>query len=381
MEIELKKAKERAEESDKLKTSFLNNMNHEIRTPLNAIVGFSDLLFEDYTEEEKKSFVVTINNNSEQLLRIIDDVLSISRLDAEHLPLEIESIDLQSLMFDLYNSFSLQCEQKKLVFELDIDLKETAITIIADKGKIRQVMTGFIDNAIKYTPSGKIIIGCQKHSNSIRFFVKDTGLGVPLEEQSKIFDRFYRGNEVQNKALRGNGLGLSISKGLVDIMGGTIGLTSEHGKGSNFYFEIEVQFLPSIEKTIVNQNSKNFNFSDLSLLIVDDEPDNIDLLFALLHQHFGEIGTARNGQEAINLMHLKRYSVILMDIKMPQVNGFEATQEILSFYSNTLIIGQTAYSRPEEIQKMIDCGAKACIVKPIESIELIKILQDEIARL
>lgn len=381
METELKNAKERAEESDNLKTSFLNNMNHEIRTPLNAIVGFSDLLFEDYTEEEKKSFVVTINNNSEQLLRIIDDVLSISRLDAEHLPLEIESINLHKLMYDLYNSFSLQCEQKKLEFELDIDITDNQLTIIADKGKIRQVMTGFIENAIKYTSSGKIVFGYVKQSNSIRFFVKDTGLGVPSDEQSKIFDRFYRGHEVQNKALRGNGLGLSISKGLVEIMGGTIGLVSEHGKGSEFYFQIEVQILPEFPKTEMDHYSKNINFNDLSLLIVDDEPDNLDLLFAILHQHFGEIGTARNGMEAVNLMHSKPYSVILMDIKMPVLNGFEATSEILSSYPGTLIIGQTAYSQPEEIQKMLDCGAKACIVKPIESAELIKILQTEISKL
>ena len=380
METDLKKAKEKAEESDKLKTSFLNNMNHEIRTPLNAIVGFSDLLFEDYTEEEKRSFVLTINNNAEQLLRIIDDVLAVSRLDAEHLPLETELTDLQDLLKDLERTFTPHFERKQL--NLQLEMHPLPDHVLVDKVKIRQVMTGFLENAFKYTLEGGVVFGCKAEDNKLNFFVRDSGIGIPEDEKPFVFDRFFRGSEAQSKAMRGNGLGLSISKGLVEIMGGKIQLESSVGVGSVFSFLIPcvVSGHPPKDEVIYEHPQSDW-FKDLSLLIADDEADNLDLLFAILLPYFGEIATARNGSEVIQLMESKAFDIVLMDIKMPVMDGYEATAIIRQRFPDTIVIGQTAYSQPEEIQRIIAVGAHACLVKPIESERLFSILREAAANL
>ncbi len=380
METDLKKAKEKAEESDKLKTSFLNNMNHEIRTPLNAIVGFSDLLFEDYTEEEKRSFVLTINNNAEQLLRIIDDVLAVSRLDAEHLPIETELTDLHALLKDLERTFAPHFERKQL--SLQLQMHHLPDHVMADKGKIRQVMTGFLENAFKYTLEGGVVFGCKAEDEKLSFFVSDSGIGIPEDEKPFVFDRFFRGSEAQSKAMRGNGLGLSISKGLVEIMGGKIQLESSVGVGSVFSFSIPCVVSGHHAKDeVIYEHPHSDWFKDLSLLIADDEADNLDLLFAILLPYFGEIATARNGSEVIQLMESKAFNIVLMDIKMPVMDGYEATATIRQRFPDAIVIGQTAYSQPEEIQRIIAVGAHACLVKPIESERLFTILREAAANL
>lgn len=380
MEIDLKAAKEKAEESDRLKTSFLNNMNHEIRTPLNAIIGFSDLLFDDYSQEEKRGFVTTINNNSEQLLRIIDDVLSISRLDVERIPVELQNFDVLDLFNDLLHSFKPMADQKGLTFNIDESILHDPIHLHADKSKIRQVMTSFIENAIKYTQEGSVDIGYSIDGTNIRFFVNDTGIGIPENEIPKVFERFFRGHEAQEKALRGNGLGLSISKGLVDIMGGTTGLNSIHHKGSSFSFDLPLQLgLPKKEKPL-QKSRLHDEFSQMSLLIVDDEVDNREFLFAVLNKYFKNIESALNGQEAVDLMQKSSYDVVLMDIKMPIMDGFDATKIIMERWPKTTIIAQTAYSQTVEIEKIMQCGAADYLIKPIEIAKLLYTLKKNLVK-
>lgn len=375
MEMDLKTAKDQAEESDRLKTSFLNNMNHEIRTPLNAIIGFSDLLFDDYSQEEKRGFVTIINNNSEQLLKIIDDVLAISRLDVEHLPLEEQNIDVLSLCIDILNSLKPLADQKNLNLALDEDVYRQPIYLFADKAKIRQVLTGLIENAIKYTLQGSITFGYSIHDKHIHFFVNDSGIGIPDHEKPKVFDRFFRGNEAQTKAFRGNGLGLSISKGLVEIMGGTIDFSSVHTKGSQFYFDIPLRQTQQTQEEIPEKPKIQNEFSNLSLLIADDEEDNRILLFALLEKYFKTTEMAANGQLAYNIMQQKPYDVVLMDLKMPVMDGFEATKIIMEQWPQTIIIAQTAYTQANEIEKILKLGAKDYLTKPIEIGKLISTLQ------
>ena len=241
MEEDLRAAKERAEESDRLKTSFLNNLSHEIRTPMNAIIGFADLLDLDYSPEEKKGFIVTINNNAEQLLRIIDDVLAIARLDSEKIPVDRQSFAPQDLMNDIFNTFEPEAKKQQLKLIMETNQLPKAYTFIGDRIKIRQVLAGFIANALKYTPKGEIRFGAEIIENEhIRFYVADTGLGIPASEQEKVFERFYRSTEVQQRAIRGNGLGLSIASGLVELMDSKINLKSEDGKGSEFSFSLKV---------------------------------------------------------------------------------------------------------------------------------------------
>lgn len=241
MEEDLRASKEKAEESDRLKTSFLNNLSHEIRTPMNAIIGFADLLDLDYSPEEKKGFIVTINNNAEQLLRIIDDVLAISRLDSEKMPVDRQSFVPQLLLKDVFNTFEPEAKKQKLKLIVETTTLPEDFTFNGDRIKIRQVLAGFIANALKYTPEGEIRFGAELiENNQLRFYVADTGLGIEASEQEKVFERFYRSTDAQQRAIRGNGLGLSIAKGLIELMDGTIHLQSEPGKGSEFSFVLVV---------------------------------------------------------------------------------------------------------------------------------------------
>lgn len=241
MEEDLRTAKERAEESDRLKTSFLNNLSHEIRTPMNAIVGFAELLEMDYPREQQKSFIATINTNAEQLLHMIDEVLTISRLDTEKNSVEMKSFAPAILLQDLFNTFEPEANKQNLKLKVDTRNLPDDYSIVGDKNKIHQVLAGFISNALKYTLVGEISFGAEIIENKqIRFFVADTGLGITELEQEKVFERFYRTDEAHHLAIRGNGLGLSIAMGLVELMGGVVSLESEHGKGSEFSFSLKV---------------------------------------------------------------------------------------------------------------------------------------------
>lgn len=376
MEIDLTNTRNRALESDRLKTSFLNNLNHEIRTPLNAIVGFSDLLFDDYSDSEKQNFVEVINNNAEQLLRIIDDVLAVSRLESENIPLDKSVFSIKQVLSDLRFTFNEKAAKAGLNLEIESLPDNEKDTCFHDKGKIRQVMSGFIINALKYTTEGHIRFGCFYQNNALRFYVKDTGIGIPELEQSQVFDRFFRGSQPQKMAIRGNGLGLSIARGLVEVMGGTIGLESTVGVGSTFYFDLpwtlEKLKTPELPSLL---NTAKF-LADISILIAEDEVDNYEYLHALLADKVATIDRARNGVEAYELHRLNNYDLILMDIKMPEMNGLEATRQIMNAFPKSLIIAQTAFSQPDEIQKAMEAGCKACVIKPIDKQKLFRTLKD-----
>jgi PAS domain S-box-containing protein len=373
LEDDLIVAKDRAEESDHLKTSFLNNLSHEIRTPLNAIVGFSDLLNADYPDDQKAGFIEIINNNSNQLLHIIDDVLAVSRLESEKIPIDNETFSLKELFDDLYNTFDSQAAISKLVLlqpELSSVLPET---IYHDKGKIRQVMAGFIENAIKYTTEGNISMECTMLDNALKFSVKDTGMGVDPREQEYVFDRFYRTNEVQLKAIRGNGLGLSIAKSLVELIGGTIGLESVSGIGSAFYFVIPIQNnlqneIPFAKKV----KSANVDISGFNVLIVEDEIDNYNYLVSVLRSRVNSILRAISGDEAIRLADLFPFHLVLMDLKIPVINGTEATKIIRSRHPNLPVIAISAHTEQSEIRKALEAGCDAYVTKPISKENLFK---------
>ena len=238
MESALLKAKERAEEGDKLKSAFLANISHEIRTPMNAIVGFSNLLEDQIAREEREQFVRIINSNADHLLNIIDDVMAVSRLDTESIPVKESQFSPSELMEDLHLSFRREVRNKPITMVKKIPTGVGTNSFVGDREKIRQVMSSFLSNAIKYTHQGTIEIGYSFEPNRVRFFVNDTGMGVRKEEQKKIFERFYRTVSAQKQAIGGTGLGLSIAEGLVHLMGGQIGVESVPDKGSEFYFTL-----------------------------------------------------------------------------------------------------------------------------------------------
>lgn len=380
MEVDLTNAKNKALESDRLKTSFLNNLNHEIRTPLNAIVGFSDLLFDDYSEEEKHSFIEVINNNAEQLLRIIDDVLAVSRLESEDIPLDKSVFSIKQLFSDLLLTFSSKASKAGLTIEIEKLPEGDKDMMLHDKGKIRQILSGFIINALKYTQIGKIRFGCDFREDYLRFYVSDTGIGIPEQEQKQIFDRFFRGTQPQKMAIRGNGLGLSIAKGLVEVMGGSIGFESHEGKGSIFYFDLPWTKELIKSPVLPSQIGSEKYLSEMSLLIAEDETDNFDYLHTLLVDKAATVERAKNGLEALEMRKSKHYDLILMDIKMPEMDGLEATKKILKIFPESLIIAQTAFSQPDEIKNALEAGCKACLIKPIDRQKLFRTITDVVRK-
>jgi len=377
MEQDLIEAKERAVESDKLKTSFLNNLSHEIRTPLNAIIGFSELLFEDYTEQQKRQFVETINTNSEQLLRIIDDVLVVSRLDSEKIPVEKTAINVVRLLEDLYITFVPEAEKAGLLIESPVIESNVPDVFVSDKSKLRQVLAGFLGNAIKYTTKGKISLGCRFHESRLHFFVTDTGMGIPEEEQPFVFDRFYRSTKAQLNAIRGNGLGLSIAKGLIELLGGSLSLESADGKGSTFICSIRYEQpqdnTESVSKPVPTKEISDFK--KLSVLIVEDEKDNANMLVSMLQPMVGRLDVAENGLVALDKLNKQSYNLVLMDIKMPLMNGIETVKEIRKSDKNLSIIAQTAYATEDELKAALQAGYNDYLIKPLSLKKVLEVIR------
>lgn len=374
MEQELISAKEKAEESDRLKTSFLNNLSHEIRTPMNAIIGFSDLLLNESARDQQRVFVETINNNAEQLLRIIDDVLAVSRLDSEKIPLEAVPFSIAQLLDDLLLTFKQACEQKNLKIKLHDIPPSVPTIIVADKSKLRQVLSGLLGNALKYTFKGEITIGVQLQGDQLSFYVNDTGIGISSADQPKIFDRFFRSDEAQIRAIRGNGLGLSISKGLVDLLKGTIEVQSEPQKGSSFRVNIpfqtsEKQFQKPEYKAMPGKTGKK-----LTILFAEDEEDNSLIIEWILKDHYTLIAT-KNGHEAFQMAVKHPIDLVLMDIKMPIMNGIEAARKILDQKPYLPIIALTAYTQPEEVKQCMEAGCIDYLSKPLDSSKLLMLIK------
>lgn len=370
MEHDLLTAKDKAEESDRLKTAFLNNLSHEIRTPLNAIVGFSELLGDDYTDEQKTGFIEIINNNSDQLLHIIDDVLSVSRLDSEKIPVENEMFSMHEMFDSLYSTFAAEAAKRNVFLyppTLNPDIPDK---IYHDKGKIRQVISGFIENAIKYTVKGSIEMDCELVDNQLIFWVKDTGIGIGPKDQKRVFDRFFRANEVQIKAIRGNGLGLSIAKGLIELIGGTIGLQSEPGVGTKFFFNIPLLKKPEhYEKPSLTAHGIS-NWITYNILIVEDEPDNYNYLVSILQPRVKSVLNATTGEDAIQLVKTNTIHLVLMDLKLPGIDGVEATRAIKSLKPELPVIAVSAFTQNEEMKRAMDAGCTSYITKPLSKEKL-----------
>ena len=373
IESELILAKEKAEENNRLKSALLNNLSHEIRTPMNAIMGFSSLMKQADTEE-KSSYAEIIYSSSNQLLSQIDKVMMLSRLQSEKTPLNEDDFSPIKLIADICAMFSHPTQNKGLaIFECVPDHLKN-VTIHADSGKIRQVLTNFVSNAMKYTFEGSIELGFELKGASIEFFVKDTGMGVQDREKLLIFDTFYRGEQAISLAIRGTGLGLNIAKELVELMEGEIGVQSELNSGSRFYFKIP--FKNSILKRPTNLPSVNTNpgIKNFRILIAEDEHFNFKYLEILLKGKVKKVDLAVNGQEAIEKASQHCYNLVLMDLKMPVLDGIEATKILKAKYPALPIIAQTACMLPEEKEIAFKAGFDDFIVKPIDKDKVLEVI-------
>ena len=372
--IDLIDAKEKAEESDRLKSAFLANMSHEIRTPMNAIMGFSNLMSEA-DADEKNAYAAIIEKSSEQLLTLIDDVILLSRLQSEKMPVNNIVFSPYELVTDISLMFNHPDLKKGLDIKASISEQYKNLVILSDAGKIRQVLTNLTSNAVKYTLEGSIEIGFNLRGELIEFYVKDTGIGIPEQEKHQIFETFYRGEQAISSAIRGTGLGLNIAKELVSLMGGSIGVDSVHRKGSYFYFTIPLeQSEPKRSGTSLRQPVVH-EMKNLKILIVDDEPVNFQYIEILLKGRAKLIDHAINGKVAVEMASKTSYDLILMDLKMPVMGGIEATELLKQEFPKIPIIAQTAYTMPDDKEIALQAGCDDVIFKPIKKEELIALLQ------
>ena len=375
---ELMQAKNMAEESDRLKSAFLANMSHEIRTPLNAIVGFTNLItMEDLNEKNKKFYTGIIQSNAEALLVLVDDIIDLSKIEARQIQLNMRNFAVIPLMKEIYEQF-LGSMPSGVSFRFSVDHSRDVI-IRSDNIRFRQIFSNLVSNAIKFTEKGTIEMGMlDRADRQVTFFVKDSGLGIAPENHEIIFDRF-RKIEQPSKLFRGAGLGLSISKRLTELLGGKIWVESESGKGATFFF---TQPVAEMEKSALQEPQRAeqvFSVADGKIIAVcEDEDDNFLLLRELLHKRGFEIMRFRNGKEIVDYVVKKGcsgFNFILMDIKMPVMDGFEASRRIWQLFPGFPIVAQTAYAMSDEISNMQDAGFHDILVKPFSPTKLDSIIE------
>lgn len=368
MEAELIVAKENAEESDRLKTAFLQNISHEIRTPLNSIVGFSRIIADtELSADTFENYATIIENSSTHLMSIIDDIIQIATIESGQEKIQDKELNINALCSLMYDRFITNAQIQNISLSYNTALNEDEAYTISDDFKLTQVLNNLIRNALKFTKFGFVSFGYQVVGSNLKFFVEDTGIGIAPEMHEKIFKRFEQVESTATRKFGGSGLGLAISKSNVELLGGRIWVESEIGKGSKFYFTIPYKPTRVVKPEIISlEHSINDLPNNLKILIVEDEKA-VDIYLSLVLKSIGvEILHAKNGIEAVAICRKRPdFDLILMDIKMSEMNGYEAVREIRKFNRDVIIIAQTAYALSGDREKSIDAGCNDYITKPI----------------
>jgi signal transduction histidine kinase/CheY-like chemotaxis protein len=388
---ELEQAKIRAEESNELKSAFLSNISHEIRTPINSILGFSNVLSDpNIKREQQHEFISYISDNSKKLLKLINNLIDISKIDSNQLEIENDYFKVENVLKDLQTKYLNQSQVLNLEFVINtIDNNEFIRT---DKNKFIKIFENLIENSLKFTEQGKIEIGYFKNdSKDCVFYIRDTGIGIPIEKQKSIFDIFRQAETWNSRKYEGSGLGLSLSKKLINLLDGELWFDSKENSGTNFYFRLngsgkdslallndEVQDYKESKESNINPEGNNVGYAQKNVLIAEDVKSNFNYLNAIIEFTDAKVIWAKTGQEAIDICmrNNPQIDLVLMDIRMPEINGLDATRKIKEYNPDIPVIVQTAFAMNNERRDSINAGADDFITKPIDPQTLMKILQD-----
>jgi len=379
--LELVKAKEKAEQSDQLKTSFLANMSHEIRTPMNAIIGFSKLLSMTDSKEKHQKYTSIIDENGKILLTLVNDIIDISMIESKQLKIKKTSFEIYPLFKELQSIFKEQAIEDgkndvQIILEFPNILKD--ICIFSDYVRIKQILINLLRNALKFTKIGSITFGVESINNNLQFYVKDTGIGIPYQEQKHIYDRF---RQASNNSIEhgGTGLGLTITKSLVHLLSGDICFESEPNKGTKFYVEFPIR-----QPNAIKEDNKcillfdNYDFNNKSILVIEDIESNFLYINEVLQKENANVVWCKDGEDGLKKIRNTNFDLILMDIQIPKINGYELTKLIKKEKPTVPVVVQSAYVFESDMKEIINSGCDAYISKPYTEEQLIQIISENL---
>ncbi len=377
---QLLEAKEKAEESNRLKTAFLANISHEIRTPMNGIMGFAEILKDPgLSRKNQLKFYDVIENSGKRMLDTVNDLIDISKIETGQVKVHLSETDIRDQLENLYHFFLPEIRKKGLEMGLKNGVPDNFSIVNTDRAKLNSILTNLIKNAVKFTDRGQIDFGCNKKENCLEFFVTDTGIGVPKNKQAAIFNRFEQADIEDFRAFQGVGLGLSLSKSYVEMLGGNIWLESDEGQGSTFRFTIPLDGIPRAKpgkrKAKAHQNRGIPQLSGKRILIAEDDVFSLEMLVYQLKKTGATLFIARDGREALEEFQKHQVDLVLLDIQMPEMNGYEVLKELKPRENKIPFIAQTAYAMPEDIRSFRQAGFAGYLTKPVSQAKLFGMLE------
>lgn len=379
--LELVKAKEKAEQSDQLKSSFLANMSHEIRTPMNAIIGFSKLLTMTNSAKKLNDYTSIINENGHILLTLVNDIIDISMIESKQLKIRKSNFLIYPILEELKSIFDEQIhpdKKNRIEFTIHISKIPRDLTIFSDPFRIKQILTNLLLNALKFTNSGSIDFGAELIEDKIRFFINDSGIGIPYEDQFLIYDRF---RQASNNAVEhgGTGLGLTISKSLVELLDGNIWFTSKPNAGSQFYVDLPLESMPA--KTVVesSKSGEGTDFTGKKILVAEDTKSNFLYIKEVLRKTNAQVTWTKDGITTVEQFGLNNFDLVLMDIQLPKLNGYEVTKKIKLQKPNVPVIVQSAFNNSDYEEKRSEFGFDDFITKPYTEAQLLYIISQNLS--
>jgi signal transduction histidine kinase len=368
--LELRNSKDKAEESDRLKSAFLANVSHEIRTPMNGILGFAELLRSpNLSGEEQQEYIKIIERSGARLLSTINDIIDISQIEAGEVEVRIMPVMLKDELSFLYDFYKQKTDYKGLQLVYNPQVDDTTL-FCTDKGHLNAILSNLLSNAIKFTSQGSIEFGYTRQNENVQFFVSDTGIGIREDDFKLIFQRFRQAHEGNTRSYEGSGLGLAITKAFVEKLGGSIRVESKLGSGSTFYVDLPehpISGTTAPHEEAFSADVMEHQLRNLKIIVAEDDESSEMFINIILQSFSMQVLNARSGFEVVELTRENPdVDLILMDVQMPDLNGYEATQEIRKFNKDVIIIAQTAHAFSDDKTKAINAGCNDYLTKPIE---------------